>query len=262
MKFLCLAYGDEKDWRALSKEEQDELLAQDDLIRKRGALMGAAQTAVTTVRAPDGRPITSNRSFARTELSFAGFSIIDADSLDEVIQLVAKTPCARANGAIEIRPITAINDDAWGQRTSSSGFRLAAVLANGLLAGASLDQSVKQLRARKTIGAMEYSKYSRAADLGNGIPFYAVLGLGAAALTIAMGWEVPGRVAKAALVTSILHSLTTVKAAPIIHSQRNYRSEKVLSRVFDRFERWQAFRLGLQLATFGLSAIALQKHRA
>ncbi len=27
MKFLVLAYGDEKDWKALSKAEQDALLA-------------------------------------------------------------------------------------------------------------------------------------------------------------------------------------------------------------------------------------------
>ncbi len=37
-------------------------------------------------------------------------SIIEAADLDEVIRLVAGTPCARAKGAIEIRPITAIND--------------------------------------------------------------------------------------------------------------------------------------------------------
>ena len=27
MKFLCLAYGSEKDWKALTKDEQDALLA-------------------------------------------------------------------------------------------------------------------------------------------------------------------------------------------------------------------------------------------
>jgi hypothetical protein len=40
MKYLCLAYGAEHDWKALDKEEQDALLAQDDVIRRRGALMG------------------------------------------------------------------------------------------------------------------------------------------------------------------------------------------------------------------------------
>jgi len=33
MLFLCLAYGDEKDWKALLKEEQDALLAQDEVLR-------------------------------------------------------------------------------------------------------------------------------------------------------------------------------------------------------------------------------------
>ena len=30
MKYLALAYGDEKDWQALTKSEQDALLAQDE----------------------------------------------------------------------------------------------------------------------------------------------------------------------------------------------------------------------------------------
>jgi hypothetical protein len=34
MKFLCLAYGDEKDWNVLTKKEQDEMLAQDEVVRK------------------------------------------------------------------------------------------------------------------------------------------------------------------------------------------------------------------------------------
>ena len=36
--------------------------------------------------------------------------MIEAADLDEIVRLVAGTPCARANGAIEIRPIMAIND--------------------------------------------------------------------------------------------------------------------------------------------------------
>jgi hypothetical protein len=48
MKYLCLAYGDEKDWNVLTKDEQDKPLAQDQVIRKRGALMAAVQDSVTT----------------------------------------------------------------------------------------------------------------------------------------------------------------------------------------------------------------------
>jgi len=44
MRFLCLAYGSEKDWRALPRAEQDALLAQDEILRQRGALMGAVES--------------------------------------------------------------------------------------------------------------------------------------------------------------------------------------------------------------------------
>ena len=50
MKFLCLAYGAEKDWKALTKDEQDALLAQDEVLRKRGALMAAVEPAVAVLR--------------------------------------------------------------------------------------------------------------------------------------------------------------------------------------------------------------------
>lgn len=62
---------------------------------------------------------------------------------------------------------------------------VAATAAIGLLAGASLDQSIKQLPARHRIGSIAFSQYSRASDLGNGILFYGILGVGAALLNIA-----------------------------------------------------------------------------
>jgi hypothetical protein len=110
MKFLCLAYGSEKDWNALTRQEQEEVLAQDEELRKRGVLMAAVENAATTVRAWDGTPKTAEGPFAASAVPLAGFSIVEAESVAEVARLVAGTPCARAKGAIEIRPITAIND--------------------------------------------------------------------------------------------------------------------------------------------------------
>jgi hypothetical protein len=111
MKFLCLAYGDSKDWNALSREQQNEFLRQDEALRRRGALMAAVQPDVVTVSAWNGVPQTANGSFAESNIPLAGFSVIEANSVEEVVQLVAGTPCARAKGAIEIRPILAINND-------------------------------------------------------------------------------------------------------------------------------------------------------
>jgi hypothetical protein len=110
MKFLCLAYGDGKDWNVLTKAEQDKLLKKDEFIRQRGALTAAVETNVTTVTAWDGKPTVTAGSFNNLQVPLAGFSVVEASSIEEVIQLVAGTPCARANGAIEIRPIIAIND--------------------------------------------------------------------------------------------------------------------------------------------------------
>lgn len=108
MKFLCLAYGAEKDWLELTKREQHELLSQDQVLRDKGAFMSAVETDVTTVSAWDGSTITSNTSFSKSNVPLAGFSILEAADIQEAVRLVAKTPCARAKGAIEIRALLEI----------------------------------------------------------------------------------------------------------------------------------------------------------
>src|SRR6185436_17923933 len=62
---------------------------------------------------------------------------------------------------------------------------LAAVAFNGILVGASLDQSIKQLPARHRIGVMAYSAYAKASDMVNVIVSYAITGIGYAILILA-----------------------------------------------------------------------------
>jgi len=104
MKFLCLAYGDEEGWNSLTDSEKEEVLAQDAVIRNRGNLMSAVRTKVTSVKNWDGKPEVVAEPYFQHDLPLAGFSIIEADSVDEVVKLVLNTPCARARGVIEIRP--------------------------------------------------------------------------------------------------------------------------------------------------------------
>jgi hypothetical protein len=147
-----------------------------------------------------------------------------------------------------------------------------ATTADGILAGASLDQSIKQLPARRTMGNVAFSAYSRAADLGPGVAWYASLGIGAAALTIAAAvveliLGIPAAHAwplYAAAVLSVAHSLATARAAPTNFSQKRVANdEQQLAVIFDRFERWQTVRVVLQTLTFaavviGLSAYAVR----
>lgn len=104
MKFLCLAYGDEAGWNSLSEEEKREVLAQDAVIRDQGNLVSPVQRTVTAVRNWEGHLDVSAEPFGRADLPLAGFSVIEAENMEEVIELVSNTPCARARGVIEIRP--------------------------------------------------------------------------------------------------------------------------------------------------------------
>jgi hypothetical protein len=110
MKSLCLAYGDEKDWVALSPSEQEALLAQDEVLRERGDVVASVEPGVAVVRAWDGRPTVTSGPIAHSILPLAGFSLVEAADLEQAIALVANTPCARAQGAIEVRAIGAMND--------------------------------------------------------------------------------------------------------------------------------------------------------
>jgi hypothetical protein len=111
MKFLCLAYGDEDGRNALNADEKQAVLAQDVMIRNRGDLMAAVHTRVTAVRNWDGKLEVTSTPYAQHPLPLAGFSVIEAGSLDEVIELVANTPCARARGVIEIRQFVTFTEE-------------------------------------------------------------------------------------------------------------------------------------------------------
>ncbi len=103
MKFLCLAFGDEAGWNSLTDDEKAEVLAQDSAIRSRGATMSAVRPQVTSVRNWEKKLEVSRQPHV-PGLPLAGFSVIEAEDIDEVVKMVANTPCARGKGVIEIRP--------------------------------------------------------------------------------------------------------------------------------------------------------------
>ena len=111
MKFLCLAYGDEDGWNSLSDSEKQEALAHDAVIRARGNFVSSVTTAVTSVRNWNRNLEVAEEEYAVRKLPLAGFSVIEASCLEDVIELVSNTPCARARGVIDIRPLHEIDND-------------------------------------------------------------------------------------------------------------------------------------------------------
>ncbi|MBX3024993.1 YciI family protein [bacterium] len=112
MKFLCLAYEEERKLTALSQSEWDRLrgetLAYVEVLRKSGHLLAthALQSVRTaaTVRVRDGGASVMDGPFAETKETLGGFFLVEARDRDEAIALAAQWPSARL-GSIEVRPI-------------------------------------------------------------------------------------------------------------------------------------------------------------
>ena len=105
MKYLCLVYIEEHTLRDIPDQE---CMACGDGLREKGILVAAealqAVHTATTVRVRNGKMSVTDGPFAETKEQLAGFYLIDANNLDDAIQVAAKIPPARV-GSIEVRPI-------------------------------------------------------------------------------------------------------------------------------------------------------------
>jgi hypothetical protein len=140
-----------------------------------------------------------------------------------------------------------------------------ALAASGLLTGAALDQAVKQLPARHRIGVEAFSAYSQAADLSQGVAWYATLGIGAALLALAAAaagvrarrGPAVRRALWTAAVATIGHSAVTAVAAPLNFSQRDAADVRELTEVFDTFALLNSVRVGLQVVVLVALCVAV-----
>jgi hypothetical protein len=104
-KFVTIGYGDEAGYKRTAAPIIEAAHAQDARLREKGALVGVAGKPVQ-VRNPDASKVeTKNLPFMSSALPVAGFGIIEANDLEEAIDLVSKTPCAVAHGVVEVWPL-------------------------------------------------------------------------------------------------------------------------------------------------------------
>ncbi|HKR84179.1 MAG TPA: hypothetical protein VJS37_08390 [Terriglobales bacterium] len=148
----------------------------------------------------------------------------------------------------------------------------AATIVDGLLAGASVDQSVEQLPARHRIGVRAYHAYTQASHMANGRFWLIPLGIVGPILRVAaIFWVYHLRLAEGAVlslgiaaVLAVGHLLLTMRAGSINWAltpwqppERQIKDELELAKIFQRFERWQAVRASVQLLTFVVGVWAL-----
>lgn len=104
-KFLTIGYGDREGYESTPQSLRDNAHAQDAKLIRDGALMGVAGKPVQVRNHQAGGVCTQPGAFMRAHLPVAGFAVIEAETLDEAVEMVSGVPCAVANGVVEIWPI-------------------------------------------------------------------------------------------------------------------------------------------------------------
>ncbi len=112
MRYLMLICTDESADVATSPAEAEASIAEYGAwigeMSIRGVFQGGERlrptTDATLVRVRDGETVTSDGPFAETKEQIGGYFVIDANDLDDAIEIAAKIPGARS-GTIEVRPI-------------------------------------------------------------------------------------------------------------------------------------------------------------
>ncbi len=113
MKYMFLTYLDEKAWAALSDAERQRIMAEPmphvkRLLANRKFLGGAPlhpTSTATTVSLRDGKPVMTDGPFAETREQLGGYTLIEANDLDEAIGFAAGFLGTSSPSKIEIRPV-------------------------------------------------------------------------------------------------------------------------------------------------------------
>lgn len=121
MKYMLLTYLDEKAWLALSPDEQRRQMDScgphvQKLLASKKLLAGAPlhpTTSATTVRFQGGKRLLTDGPFAETREQLGGYSILEADDLDDAIAIATGflSGTSQLKVSLELRPIVDLDDD-------------------------------------------------------------------------------------------------------------------------------------------------------
>jgi hypothetical protein len=111
MRYLLQIYsaGMVDEFERLSAHEQEAIREELRALERLPAVVGAARLqpveTATTVRVENGQTLLTDGPFVDAKEHVGGFAIVEADDLDEALEIAARTPIARLGGAIEVRPL-------------------------------------------------------------------------------------------------------------------------------------------------------------
>jgi hypothetical protein len=115
MQYAILCYHDEAAVGALSKDQDDALMAElavarQELSDKLGPVARLMPTTAATTLRAGAEPLVIDGPFAETKEQLLGFYVVDCATLEEAIEvarrLLAPRTAAGLRSALEIRPIS------------------------------------------------------------------------------------------------------------------------------------------------------------
>ncbi len=108
MKYLCLAYYDERKFAALDPATLRELVGQcpahDQALRASGRLVASGSLEeprkAASIHPRNGKPWITDGPFAETKEQVGGFFIVEAADRDEALRLAALHPAAHLGESV------------------------------------------------------------------------------------------------------------------------------------------------------------------
>ena len=104
-KFVTIGYGDQAGYDRTDAQVRDAAHAHDAGLQAAGAVIGMADQPVQVRNHGGGGVHTTDGPFMSAALPVAGFALIEAATLEEAIELASRTPCAVADGVVEVWPL-------------------------------------------------------------------------------------------------------------------------------------------------------------
>ena len=104
-KFMTIGYGDQDGYDRTDPAVRDKAHAPDERLRAAGVEAGIAGVPVQVRNHDDAGTTVVDGPYMSSALPVAGFSIIEAATIEEAVRIAAQTPCAVAQGVVEVWPI-------------------------------------------------------------------------------------------------------------------------------------------------------------
>ena len=104
-RFVTIGYGDGAGYSQTDQSVRDAAHEHDDRLRAGGAVMGIAGQPVQVRNHNAAGVATATGPYLRSDLPIAGFGLIEAPSIEEAVELASGSPCAVAQGVVEVWPL-------------------------------------------------------------------------------------------------------------------------------------------------------------